>query len=476
MRSSADATIADTSDGRFTIINDPPIVGNIANVTLDEGAAFSASVSATDPEGGVLTATVSGVPGATAVRDGDNFVISWADTPDGPGSVPVVLTVTDEGISPRSVVRTFQVTTNNVAPTLNVSGPASVGQGQPYMLSLDAVDPGDDTVVNWEIDWGDGNTEIVAGDPDSAVHVYTGAPGNYTILASATDEDGTWDAAPLDVEVTALAPLQAASFSSTNAGFGVRFNRALDPQALNLYDGGPDPLVNLPQDVSAVAGRDVTVPIQLDTATGLDSVQLRLAFDSDALELRNVRKGSLTADFDWLQDRSTPGVLVVDMARMSALDGGRGSLLELDFHVRADVADGSYRLDLQWANLNDGRLTLTPAPKPGIDVTDGSIAVAQPAAAEQTSNVMLAASNLQTAATMQRGLQPSPVIDWNAGLRRPTPASVQLDSPAAKPNWSASFVDNLGKTDEEVNPNKRIKVKLPAVVSATKPLGSLRDR
>jgi hypothetical protein len=112
--------------------------------------------------------------------------------------------------------------------------------------------------------------------------------------------------------------------------------------------------------------------IELDTAAGLDSVQLRLTFDPAVIELREVRKGSLTAHFEWLVDQRTPGLLVVDMARLSALEGGRGSLLELNLRVRPGVAPGSYRLDLEWASLNDGRLTLSPAPKPGADATDGS--------------------------------------------------------------------------------------------------------
>src|SRR6185436_7090806 len=112
--------------------------------------------------------------------------------------------------------------------------------------------------------------------------------------------------------------------------------------------GGPDPLVSVARDVSGTAGRDVTVPIALDTAAGVDSVQLRLAFDSNALDLREVRKGDLTVDFDWLVDRSTPGMLRVDMARLSALQGGQGHLLELDFHIHDEVAAGSYRLDLEW--------------------------------------------------------------------------------------------------------------------------------
>jgi hypothetical protein len=69
----------------------------------------------------------------------------------------------------------------------------------------------------------------VLGDPNSAVHVYTAAPGSYTIKANATDEDGTFTAAPFAVQVTPLAPLAVSTFTQTNAGFDVRFNRAIDP-------------------------------------------------------------------------------------------------------------------------------------------------------------------------------------------------------------------------------------------------------
>jgi len=235
--------------------------------------------------------------------------------------------------------------------------------------------------------------------------------------------------------------------------------------------GGPDPLVSLPRDVAATAGRDVTVPIALDTAAGLDSVQLRLAFDSDALELRNVRKGDLTADFDWLADRSVPGVLSVDMARLSALESGRGSLLELDFHVRDGVAAGSYRLDLQWASLNDGRLTLNPAPKAGIDVTDGSIQVQQRLTAPTAPREFLLAANAMQATTPSVA---RPVIDWSADARKTEIPSVRVSAQEPQRKWSLEFVDSLGKSADELNPNQRIKLKLPTVVSATKPLGSLK--
>jgi hypothetical protein len=102
------------------------------------------------------------------------------------------------------------------------------------------------------------------------------------------------------------------------------------------------------------------------------------------------------------------------MARLSALESGQGSLLELDFHVRDGVAAGSYRLDLQWASLNDGRLTLNPAPKAGIDVTDGSIQVQQRLTAPTAPREFLLAANAMQATTPSVA---RPVIDWSGDAR-----------------------------------------------------------
>jgi hypothetical protein len=145
-----------------------------------------------------------------------------------------------------------------------------------------------------------------------------------------------------------------------------------------LVFAGADPLVTVATR-DAVAGGSVTVPVQIDNAANLASVQLILTFPAADLQLVNVRLGGLTLDFSAVVKTVQPGRLTVDMSRLNALAGGAGNLLELDFKVAA-AATGTLPIDLQWVALNDTRLTLNPAPQVGADPTDGAVIV-KPAAA-----------------------------------------------------------------------------------------------
>jgi len=85
------------------------------------------------------------------------------------------------------------VAVHDVAPTLAISGAANVNEGASYTLNLSSLDPGADTVNQWTVNWGDG-IEVVSGNPTSVAHTYADGDANYTISATATDEDGTYAA------------------------------------------------------------------------------------------------------------------------------------------------------------------------------------------------------------------------------------------------------------------------------------------
>ena len=97
------------------------------------------------------------------------------------------------------------MTGNNVAPTWCISWASVVDEGE-YTLALSSNnDPGGDTISSWEINWGDGDIETVQGNPGSVPHRFDG-DATYTITARATDEDGTYDANELVINVGNVAP------------------------------------------------------------------------------------------------------------------------------------------------------------------------------------------------------------------------------------------------------------------------------
>ena len=78
------------------------------------------------------------------------------------------------------------------------------------------------------------------------------------------------------------------------------------------------------------------------------------------------------------------------------------------------------------------------------------------------------------AAPIATQLPTQPLIDWNPVVRASDNATLRIFAEEPQRKWSQDFVGSLGKSVDELNPNQKIKVRLPASVSVTKPLGSLK--
>ncbi|WP_232380129.1 hypothetical protein [Alteromonas mediterranea] len=118
---------------------------------------------------------------------------------DGDSSATIsVQIVNDEGTFDGGTV---DVTINNVAPTTSVSSAAIVDANAPFTINFgEVVDPGDDTISNAVINWGDGTTSVYTGAGDY-VHSYDGTITNPTIALLITDEDGEFVAASTTITV-----------------------------------------------------------------------------------------------------------------------------------------------------------------------------------------------------------------------------------------------------------------------------------
>lgn len=96
-----------------------------------------------------------------------------------------------------------------VIPQLVVNGANSASEGEEYQLDLSAIDPGNDTISSWTVNWGDGETTVVNTPTASLLHTFADN-GNLTIRVTAQDEDGLY-VTEKDVVVTNVAPTLSVS-------------------------------------------------------------------------------------------------------------------------------------------------------------------------------------------------------------------------------------------------------------------------
>ena len=204
-----------TDTKSITVDNVAPTLTISGDATVNEGALYTLELDSSDP-------------GADTI---DHWTITWGDGSlpetlsgdpasathtyaDGPNNYEISATATDED-GTYNAGNTVAVAVNNVAPTLTLSGAATVDEGSLYTLTLSSSDPGTDTIASWSINWGDGPAEVLTGNPASATHTYADGPNSYTIAATATDEDGTFNANTQAVTVNNVAPIVDAGVDAT---------------------------------------------------------------------------------------------------------------------------------------------------------------------------------------------------------------------------------------------------------------------
>ncbi len=211
---------------------------------MDEGATYSLTVGAiTDPgQDTVSSYTINW-------GDGSSDTISAADLAsaggvmshayaDGDAAPTISVDLVDEdgthvGAGSKSI------TVNNVAPDLSLGGASSINTGQLYTLTLGSVvDPGDDTVAQYVINWGDGSSDtIAAGDLPAGrevTHTYASA-ADVTISVDLVDEDGTESINGGHLTVS-METLPTRSTESVATGVDVDSQRDLDQHRHNLRE------------------------------------------------------------------------------------------------------------------------------------------------------------------------------------------------------------------------------------------------
>jgi hypothetical protein len=171
--------------------NSAPTLTVPANATINEGDAYSASASATDPDSGqTLTSTkVSGPSGLTV--NSSTGAIAWTSSESDGGNVfTVTIKVEDNGTPVKSDTKSFTITVNetNQNPTLTDPPDQTVDEGtldSVTLIGADADLPGQS--LTYSKISGPG---AVAGNAWSWTPTEADGPGDYVVVVQVSDGSG----------------------------------------------------------------------------------------------------------------------------------------------------------------------------------------------------------------------------------------------------------------------------------------------
>ena len=126
-------------------VNRAPVLTAIGNKSVNEAATLSFTVSATDPDGDVLTNSTSALPSGASFNTVTR-AFSWTPTYAQAGKYPVTFTVSDGSLS---ASETITITVNNVnrPPVLTAIGPKTVTEGSPLTFTISGSDPDGDSLT-----------------------------------------------------------------------------------------------------------------------------------------------------------------------------------------------------------------------------------------------------------------------------------------------------------------------------------------
>jgi hypothetical protein len=221
-----------------TVRNLPPTITQwTVPVTGVEGTPVTVNVQASDPAGSSVLLQYSWNLVYQGASVGTGHAATFTFTPPDDGEYWLHATVSDGHGG--QTVQSQQLQVVNVAPAIPLSGATSAAEGSLYSLTLGTpLDPGQDTVTAYSIDWGDGTVQTFdvatpSGPAGVYMHTYADGPAQYAIRVSLTDEDGTYADAGYHLASTSLTTAAASPFTGDPT---VRPGYQAPPGAMRPFD------------------------------------------------------------------------------------------------------------------------------------------------------------------------------------------------------------------------------------------------
>jgi uncharacterized delta-60 repeat protein len=238
------AGLSSTATATINIVNVPPTVTiNGAPASSPEGATISLTSTVTDPSpadvaaGFTLAWTVTKDGAAFATGSGANF----AFTPDDNATYIVTLSATDKDGGVGTASQTIAVF--NVAPTPTIVGsPSNNPEGSAITLSGTASDPSPvDTAAGFTFAWSvSKNGNAFASGAGANFSFTPDDDGTYTVTLAATDKDGDTGTASQTIDVFNVDPtptIVGAPSSSPEGSAITLGGMAIDPSPVDTAAG-----------------------------------------------------------------------------------------------------------------------------------------------------------------------------------------------------------------------------------------------
>ncbi|MEL6191098.1 MAG: PKD domain-containing protein [Bacteroidota bacterium] len=276
-----------------------------------------------------------------------------------PGDYDVTLTVTNLLSCSASTTQTNVITV--VTPTTTQFTPSATSGCIPFEVDFtDTSIAGDQPIVSWSWDFGDG-TSSIAQNPS---HTYT-TPGSYTALLTTTDGSGCQVSSQVTINV----------FGPPTAEFNALDRIGCSPENITFVDlsSGPAPIATWSWDFGDGGTSNAASPTHTYTADGLYDVSLMITDANGCVD--SIRKDDYinlrrpTPDFTVNTNAVCPGleveftdITVPDTTLVGWLwDFGDGATSTLQNPTHTYTASGNYNVSLTVTNLLNCSASITKA-------------------------------------------------------------------------------------------------------------------
>ena len=185
--------------------NNPPVMNDIADQSVDEGATLALDISATDPDStDTLSFSINGPAFITLVDNGDRTgVLTITPGFDDTGVYPVTVTVTDNAGLSDSTTFSLTVVDTNRAPSIDPIGDLTLNEGVTADISLTSSDPDIGDTLTLSVSGPSFITLTDNGDGTGQLDVAPGFTdaGVYPVVVTVTDQGGLTASASFEVTV-----------------------------------------------------------------------------------------------------------------------------------------------------------------------------------------------------------------------------------------------------------------------------------